>query len=56
MPMSHGANKDSSQVAPITSLPPTRFSPVLFVFLQEILSQPCFAPIRLFAKDNAFLK
>ena len=41
---------------PPTSLSPTRFSPGLFVVLQEMLNQTSIAVIRLFAKDNAFSK
>ena len=49
MPMSHGVNKKTpSSVSP--------HLPGLFVVLQEILYQPSFAVIKLFAKDNAFSK
>ena len=34
--------------------PPTKFSPGLFVVLQEIICQPCIALIRLFAKNDVF--
>ena len=44
------------QVPPPTSLYPTRFSPGLFVVLQEMLDQSSISVIRLFAKDNAFSK
>ena len=36
--------------------PPTKFSPGLFVVLQEIICQPCIALIRLFAKNDVFSK
>ena len=36
------------QVPPTTSLPTTRFSPGLFIVLQEMLDQSSFAVIRLF--------
>ena len=50
--------EDSSKCPPPppTSLSPTRFSPGLFVVLQEMLNQTSIAVIRLFAKDNAFSK
>ena len=58
MPMSHGVFKKTlpSASPPPTSLSPSRFSPGLFVALQEMLDQPSTAVIRLFAKDNAFSK
>ena len=54
LPMSHSVKKDSSQTPPTTTL--TRFSQGLFVVLQEILYRPCFALIKLFAKDNVLNK
>ena len=56
MPMSHSVSKKTPPVPPLTSFSPSRFSPGLFVVLQEIHDQPSIAVIRLFAKDNAFLK
>ena len=40
MPMSHGVNKKAPTNVSPPPLPPTRFSPVLFVVLQERLYQP----------------
>ena len=51
MLMSHGVNK---KCLPHTSLSPTRFSPGLFVVLQEMLHQTSIDVNRLFAKGNAF--
>ena len=39
MPISHGVNKKALTIVP-PPLPLTRFSPTLFVVLQEILYQP----------------
>ena len=36
--------------------PPMCLQPPLFVALKEMLYQPCFVLIRLFAKDNMFSK
>ena len=44
------------EVSSPTSLSATSFSPDLFVILQEILYQPSFTLIRLFAKDKEFSK
>ena len=57
MSMSHGVKKKRLlQVSPSSSIPPTSVLPGLFVVLQEILYQPSFAVIRLFAKDISFSK
>ena len=56
MPMSHGVNKKTPSSASSHLHPPARFSPGLLVVLQEILYQPSFAVIRLFAKVNALPK
>ena len=53
MPTSHGVNK---KAPPIVFPHPPRFSSGLLDVLQEILDQPSFAVIWLFAKDNAFSK
>ena len=51
MSISHGVNKTAIVPPP---LPLNKFSPGLFVLLQEILYQPFFALI--IAKNNAFSK
>ena len=64
MSMSHGVKKKRLlQVPPSRPLPPpppppspTSVLPGLFVVSQEILYQPSFAVIRLFAKDISFSK
>ena len=41
IPMSHGVSKNAPPI--LSPIPPTRFSPELFVILQKILYQPFFA-------------
>ena len=48
--------EDSSNCLPPIALSPFRFSPGLSVVLLKILSQPSFALIKLFAKNNIFSK
>ena len=54
MSMTHGVNKKAPQIASPQPLPYTRFSPGLFVALQEILYQPSFALLKLLQKIMHF--
>ena len=56
MPMSHGVNKKAPTNVLPPPLPPTRFSPVLFVVLQERLYQPVSSYLTDYCKKKCIFK